>query len=298
MEKFPLLGSVQDFNDALGIETLHPLISVYDFEEMQPHRYGRRLYGLYAVYLKDMHCGITVYGRNRYDYQEGTLVFIGPGQVYGAEDDGQLHVAEKGRGLVFHPDLLLGTALGGRMKDYGFFSYDSNEALHMSERERAIILSCFATMREELEHPIDRHSRDIVVSHLEVFLNYCRRFYDRQFVTRREINHDVLTRFEALLDRYFEEQAAREGLPSVQYCAERLHLSPNYFGDLIKKETGRSAQEHIHQALIARAKELLVGSSQSVGEVSYALGFKYPQHLTRIFKQLTGHTPNEYRRLN
>ena len=197
---------------------------------------------------------------------------------------------------MFHPDLLRGTSLGRRMADYSFFSYASNEALHMSEREHQIIINCFREIREELQHAIDKQSKQIITANIEVLLNHCVRFYDRQFVTREIVNKDLLTRFEELLRGYFTSDKPQSiGLPSVAWCADQLHLSANYFGDLVKKETGKSAQEYIQLTIIDRAKELLLNSNRSVSEIAYMLGFKYPHHLSRLFKKVTGVSPNEYR---
>lgn len=295
MENIIRLESIQDYNRELGVETLHPLVNVVDFSELKSIRHGRRYFGFYCVFLKDLNCGTLQYGRSRYDYQEGTMVFLAPGQVAGVDDNG---VTEnpKGMALVFHPDLLYGTPLARRMKDYSFFSYDSNEALHMSERERQIILNCFHEIREELEHAVDKHTKQIIASNIETLLNHCVRFYERQFITREVPNRDVLGRFEQVLRTYFDSSRAQEnGLPSVQYCAGEVHLSPNYFGDLIKKETGKSAQEYIQLFIVEKVKELLAEKGKTVSEVAYDLGFRYPHHLNRMFKKVVGVTPNEYR---
>jgi AraC family transcriptional activator of pobA len=200
--------------------------------------------------------------------------------------------------LVFHPDLIRGTHLGRRINEYGFFSYDANEALHVSDRERQTILECFTKIQYELEHAIDKHSRTLIVSNIELFLNYCVRFYERQFLTREQVHKDVLAGFEGLLNDYFQSDKPQTlGLPSVTHCAEQLHLSPKYFGDLIKKETGKSAQEYIQLKLIDIAKEKILDISKSLSEVAYELGFKYPSHFTRMFKQNVGQSPNEYRTL-
>lgn len=230
-----------------------------------------------------------------YDYQEGTLVCLAPGQVIGFEDNGE-KFQPKGWALVFHPDLIRGTMLGRNMKEYTYFSYEVNEALHLSETERSLVVDSLRKIRLELGHAIDRHSRRLVTTQIEVLLDYCLRFYERQFITRAHVNHDVLTRFERLLDDYFAEGRARsEGLPTVKYCAGQLCLSPNYFGDLVKRETGRTAQEHIQLKLLEVAKERVLDPGRTIGEIAYELGFQYPQHFTRMFKKLTGQTPNEYR---
>ena len=289
------LNTIQEYNMVMGVETLHPLVSVVDFSTLKSLKHGRKNFGLYCIFLKQLKCGELSYGRSTYDYQEGTLVFVAPSQVAGIDHDGET-LNPQGKVLAFHPDLLRGTSLGRKMKDYSFFSYEANEALHMSERERQIILNCFVEIQEELERAIDKHSKDIIASTIELLLNHCQRFYDRQFITRENINKDILVRFENLLSDYFEsDQPQTVGLPSVQYVADRLHLSPNYFGDLIKKETGKSAQESIQLFVIEKAKERLYDENKTVSEVAYELGFKYPHHLSRLFKKVVGMTPNEYR---
>jgi AraC-like DNA-binding protein len=279
------------------METLHPLVSIVDFEKVEPFCNFRMQLGVYAVFLKESKCGNMTYGCNTYDYEEGTLLFIAPGQVYGVVNQEKKRYI--GKALIFHPDLILGTALGKNIKDYTFFSYQVNEALHLSARERAIITDCLDKISYELEHAIDTHSKTLIVSYLELFLNYCKRFYERQFVTRSNVNKDVLSRFEKILDDYFSsDKAIESGLPSVRYCAEKLYLSSNYLGDLLKKETGKSAQEHIQLKMIEVAKEKIFDQSKSISEIAYELGFKYPQHFTRMFKKEVGMSPLEYRSMN
>ncbi|WP_300750691.1 helix-turn-helix domain-containing protein [uncultured Alistipes sp.] len=289
------IETVFEYNDSLGIETLHPQVSVIDLSKAKPIRHARQTFSFYAIFLKEVKCGELLYGRNRYDYQEGTLICLAPGQVIGVEDNGETY-QPKGWALVFHPDLIRGTTLGQHMKEYTFFSYEVNEALHLSERERQLVIDCMQKIRLELEHAIDRHSRRLVAIQIEVLLDYCLRFYERQFITRTTVNHDVLTRFERLLDDYFnDDRAQREGVPTVKYCAGELCLSPNYFGDLVKKETGKTAQEYIQLKLIDVAKDRILDPAKSIGQVAYELGFQYPQHFTRLFKRITGRTPVEYR---
>ncbi len=290
------LNTIQEYNMVMGVETLHPLVSVVDFSTLKSLRHGRKNFGFYCIFLKQLKCGELSYGRSTYDYQEGTLVFVAPGQVAGIDDDGET-LNPQGKVLAFHPDLLRGTSLGRKMKDYSFFSYEANEALHMSERERQIILNCFVEIQEELERAIDKHSKDIIASTIELLLNHCQRFYDRQFTTRAETNKDVLVRFERLLDEYLQSDLLRqEGLPTVRYFAEKICLSPNYFGDLIKKETGKTAQENIQDRIISLAKEWILGTNKTVSQIAYDLGFQYSQHFSRIFKKTVGCTPNEYRK--
>ncbi|MDM8159711.1 helix-turn-helix domain-containing protein [Labilibaculum sp. K2S] len=291
------INTVTEYNNLVGQETLHPLVSVVDFSKTEPFCYFRSQLGVYAIFLKESKCGNMTYGCSSYDYEEGSLVFLSPGQVYGvAKETKQRGV---GHALVFHPDLIHGTSLGRNMKEYTFFSYEVNEALHLSAREKEIINDCFSKINYELEHAIDTHSQTLIVSYIELFLNYCKRFYDRQFITRRPVNKDVLVRFEKVVDDYFTSNNPLEsGLPTVSYFAEKLFLSSNYLGDLLKKETGKSAQEHIQLKLIDIAKEKIYDSSKSISEIAYELGFKYPQHFTRMFKKQVGMSPNEFRNLN
>ena len=290
--------TISDYNAFNNHETLHPLVTVIDFSRANPRRLSRSYFGFYTVILKDVKCGDLHYGKHTYDYQEGTLVFFAPGQIAGLDDNGELYYP-KGHALAFHPDLLRGTSLGQHMQEYTFFSYNASEALHISERERQVVLDCFAKINGELQQSIDKHSKKLIVSNIELFLNYCTRFYDRQFITRDNVHHGILERFEQLLNDYFvSEKPQLNGLPSVASCAAELHLSPNYFGDLIKKETGKSPQEYIQEKVIDVAKERIFDPTKSVSEIAYTLGFKYPQHFSRLFKQRVGYTPNEYRNLN
>jgi len=298
MEHIVQLDSVATYNKIRGVETLHPLITVINLSKARVMPAQTFNFGLYAVYLKEFKCGELKYGRNNYDYQEGTLVFIAPGQVIGVQPKVKTF-EPKGWALLFHPDLIKGTPLGKHIHDYSFFSYDSNEALHLSDKERQIVLDCFGKIEYELQHAIDKHSKTLITSNIELFLNYCTRFYDRQFITRDNANKGMLEKFEDLLNEYFSsDKPSVSGLPSVAYCANALNLSPNYFGDLIKKETGKSAQEYVQAKIIDIAKERIYDIDKSISQVAYELGFKYPQHFTRLFKQRTGVSPNEYRALN
>lgn len=298
MDNMKRFETIRDYNAFNNNETLHPLISVVDLSKASPRQGTRMYFGFYTIFLKDVKCGDLHYGRHTYDYQEGTLVFMAPGQVAGVNSNGETY-QPKGYALVFHPDLIHGTALGRHIRDYTFFGYQSNEALHLSERERKLVLDCFSKIEYELEHAIDKHSKRLIVSNVELFLNYCVRFYDRQFITRETAHKGILERFENLLNAYFEaDKPQLFGLPSVAYFARELHLSASYFGDLIKKETGKTAQEYIQWKVIDVAKERIFDESKSITQIAYDLGFKYPQHFIRIFKQRVGHTPNEYRALN
>jgi AraC-like DNA-binding protein len=298
MENIRRFESINDYNSFNNNETLHPLVSVVDLSKASPRQGSRMYFGFYTVFLKDVKCGDLVYGKHNYDYQEGTLVFLAPGQVAGVNSNGETY-QPKGHALIFHQDLLPGTALGKHMQEYSFFGYQSNEALHLSERERKIVLDCFSKIEYELERSIDKHSKKLIVSNIELFLNYCARFYERQFITRENIHKGILERFEVLLNEYFNSDKPETiGLPSVTWCAGELNLSPGYFGDLVKKETGKSAQEYIQSRIIDVAKELIFDKSKSVSEIAYELGFKYPQHFSRLFKQRVGQSPQDYRNLN
>lgn len=296
MDEILKFDTVAQYNAFNRNETLHPLVSVVDLSKAAPRQLKRMSYGFYVVFLKEIKCGDLKYGISTYDYEEGTLVFLAPGQVIGSH--GEDFYQPQGLALVFHADFIHGTSLGRHMNDYTFFSYTTNEALHLSERERQIILDCFAKIRYELEHGVDKHSKKLIATNIELFLNYCIRFYDRQFITRENSVKGILERFESLLNTYFSSDKPHTiGLPSVAYCANELNLSANYFGDLIKKETGKSAHEFIQLKLIEVAKEQIFATNKSLSEIAYALGFKYPQHFSRVFKQHVGVSPLEYRSL-
>lgn len=298
MSEIMKIDTVRQYNDYFGVETLHLSVSVIEGCKAKPLRYCRKLYNLYAILLKDTDCGQLKYGQSCYDYRQGTMLFLTPGQIMGSEDDGRLHQPE-GWVLAFHPEFLQKTPLARLIKEYSYFSYNANEALHLSEQERKIVLECMEKIRTELQHPIDKHSKSLITDNIKLLLDYCIRFYDRQFITRENVNHDILTRFESLLDDYFASNApAESGMPSVQYCADKLCLSANYLGDLLRKETGISALKHIQQKTLDIARERMSDTSKSIGEISYELGFPYPQHFSRWFKRMTGYTPNGYRMAN
>ena len=289
--------SIKEYNAFNNQETLHPLVSVVHLDNADPRKNRPLRYSFYTVFLKKIKCGDLRYGLSNYDYDEGSLIFLAPGQVIGQYGDE--YYQPQGLALVFHPDLLSGTSLGRNIHNYHFFSYAVNEALHLSEQEKKIILDCFSKIEYELQHPIDKHSKHLIVSNIELFLDYCTRFYDRQFITRDNSNKGILERFESVLNRYFSsDNPAKIGLPSVAWCADELKLSANYFGDLIKKETGVSAQEYIQSKIIDVAKIRLFDHDKTINEIAYELGFKYPQHFSRLFKQRTGITPSEFRATN
>lgn len=295
MDQAYYFDTISHYNLFNNHDTDHPLVSIIDFSKAHKRTGSRMTFGLYCIFLKDIHCGDLKYGCNYYDYEQGTLVFVSPGQVIDVENKVDIY-QPIGHGLVFHPDLLIGTSLAKIFKDYSFFNYKTNEALHLSQKERELVLDCFAKIKNELNHNIDKHSKKLIASNIELFLNYCERFYDRQFITRSAVNTGVLEKFEELLNNYFtSEKLQNIGLPSVSYFADELNLSANYFGDLIKKETGKTAQEYIQNKVIDLSKIIMSNLDKSINEIAYELGFKYPQHFSRLFKNRVGTSPKEFR---
>ncbi|WP_282117958.1 helix-turn-helix domain-containing protein [Maribacter aquivivus] len=294
------IKTIADYFKLRNCEVLHPLVGIVDFDNVGKSGYTNMAYdgfhySCYAIFLKDAVGCKLMYGGNAYDYDEGTLVFMAPNQTIEFGGFAPDYVP-KGYALLFHPDLLLGTNLAKKIQEFNFFAYSSNEALHLSAKERKVILSLLEKIQFELEQPIDKHSKKLIVTNIELFLDYCLRFYDRQFITREVVNKGTLEKFDTLLRDYFlSDKPKTNGLPSVGYFADQLHLSSNYFGDLVKKETGKSAQEYIQAKLIKVAKEKVFDPNKSVSEIAYELGFKYPQHFSRLFKQKVGHSPKEFR---
>lgn len=290
--------SISEIHEVFNIEKpTHPLISVIDVAQVE---YGEERIGmkytsdLYCIALKDASCGLD-YGRNHYDFSEGTLIFTGPDQVMSVRK-AQKRGSIQGSMLYFHPDLIRNTTLGSKIDDYSFFSYDVHEALHLSDQEESIITQCMNMIQQEISERIDNHSQQVLVSNIELLLNYCSRYYDRQFNTRTTHHQDTVSKVENLLKEYYKSGNLLEyGLPSIQYLAEECHVSQNYLSDLLKKETGKSAKDHINDFLVDKAKNLLLGSDDSVSGIAYRLGFNYPHYFSRLFKAKTGMTPQEYR---
>lgn len=290
-----IYDSIKKYCQTFNNPILHPLIGMVDLDKSDLIQRCKFRIDFYAIIIKDSRCGDLRYGLNYYDYEEGTIVFFGPGQIGASEPEGEWH-QPYGKALIFHPDLLHGTHLAKQIHEYSFFGYDSYEALHVSEKERALVDLCFANVETEIKQNIDKHSKQIIVANLELLLKYCSRFYDRQFITREVVHHDLLTQFENRLNAYiFGEKLSIDGIPSVAYFADKLNVSANYFGDLVKKETGKTALEFIHLKLMEAAKTKVLDPSKSISEIAYELGFKYPQHFTRLFKQKVGVSPLEYR---
>lgn len=302
MDKIYHIKTVSEIHQMMGLaKPKHPLISVItDFGEsneisLEGVRFST---DLYSISLKSDVEGTIYYGRNTYDFQEGTLIFLRPNQVVKYEVGNEKISHARTWSLVFHPDLIRKSDLGRQIGQYSFFNYEAREALHLSEDERNSIESILALIQKEFESNIDRHSQELMVSNVKLILDYCTRFFDRQFYTRTNLNKDIVTRFENLLhDYYASSQVLESGVPSVRFLGQELGISPYYLSDLLKKETGRNTIEHIHFYIIDRAKSTLLSTNQSVGEIAFNLGFEYPQHFAKIFKNKTGTSPTEYRKL-
>ena len=281
----------------------HPLISVVDFSKIEKHEKVEEIKltcGFYSVMFKN-HCANKLkYGKEYYDFQEGTLMCIAPNQIITIENDANSENADiVGWGLFFHPDLIRGTSLGNKIKEYTFFSYEVNEALHLSDKEKQTLWDCVYKLENELSENIDLHSQTLITSNIELLLNYCARYYDRQFITRKKVNTNLLRKFETILNSYFNSNDQQyKKLPSVKYFAELLFLSPNYLSDLLKKETGKTAQEYLHYYLIEEAKNNLLNTNDPINEIAFNLGFEYPQYFSKLFKSKTGMTPIAYRNMN
>lgn len=277
----------------------HPLVAVVDFSKYQ-EAFQQNIdftLGFYALLLKNHCVNKMKYGQQSCDFDNGSLVCIAPQQTINS-GEANISLAEEvsGWGLFFHPDLLKGTSLSRNIREYTFFDYEINEALHLSEKEKSRLNDIVALISRELSENIDKHSQRLIVSNIELLLNYCMRYYDRQFITRRATHSDTLAKVEEILSTYFADpQCTAQGLPSVKYLADKVCLSPNYLSDLLKKETGMNAQDHIHSHLIKEAQYLLTSTNKSVSELAFDLGFDYPQYFFRLFKQKTGVTPNAYR---
>ena len=296
------IKSITQVHDFFGFEKpKHPLVSVirldkdvinYDYDDL------RYVLDLYQISLKAGVKGTILYGRNSYDFEEGTMVFTAPGQVLQFEHE---PTEETGAGwsLIFHPDLIRKSDLGKNIDRYSFFSYDVHEALHLSDKEKKTLSELIEKIESEYAHIIDRHSQKLIISNIELLLDYCTRYYDRQFYTRTNLNQDVLSKFEDLLKQYFRnDDQMKFGVPTVKYCGKALNMSSKYLSGLLKKETGKNAKAHIDDFLINKAKNWLLYSTDSVSEIAYDLGFEYSQHFSKMFKAKTGMSPSQYRSLN
>jgi len=293
MTKILQVDNVVDYERYVGHKNLHPLVSVIPFSAVTPIRHSRTKFNVYALFLRDDRLEELTYGMGNYNYDEGTLIAVSPGQIGGVEDNGEKFDI-KGWALLFHPDLLRGTSVERKMDRFTYFSYHINEALQMTPDERKIFIKCLELIKEELENADKLNQNTIIASLIEVVLEYCLRFYNRQFADRKVENHDILVRFEQVLKNYYrDEKQLKEGIPTVKYCAEQLFLSTNYFGDLVKKETGNSPNHFIHNFIIDKTKSELM-SNNSVSAAAFNLGFGSQQSLSRFFKSHSGQTPLEY----
>lgn len=297
-ERIFRVKSIGELHDFAGIEKpKHPLVSVIDFSKIDrnsPPESGRFVCEFYSINYKN-NCSFH-YGRQFFDHKEGALICTAPEQVI------QIHKTERqynvaGWGLFFHPEFIRNTTLGKKISEYSFFGYDESEALHLSYDEQSTLTNILAQIEIEYRTNIDRHSQELLISNLELLLNYCRRYYDRQFITRTNKNRDLIVKFEQFLTEYFRSnETTNSGVPSVKICAEKMNLSPNYLSDLLKSETGKNTQDHIHYHLLERAKTMLLSTNYTVNEIAFYLGFEYPQNLTKLFKNKIGITPTEYRK--
>jgi AraC-like DNA-binding protein len=301
MQPIVHLSHIAEIDRFVQSKTKHPLVSVVDFSKVDEYLpEGTRISAdFYSLMFKNYCANHMKYGRQTIDFQDGNLICIAPKQVLVMDTEIEKKENMMGWGLFFHPDVLRGTSLSEKMHEYTFFSYEVTEALHLSDKEKAILFDCVQKIENELQENIDAYSQTLIVSTIELLLNYCSRYYGRQFITRKSTNSNIVIQIEKTLKYYFKEDKIKKfGLPSVKYLAESVHLSPSYLSDLLKKETGMNAQDHIHYYLIEEAKTMLINTQNSISEVAYQLGFDYPQYFSKLFKLKTGRTPIEFRNLN
>jgi AraC-like DNA-binding protein len=296
------LQTITDLHKLFNLgNSFHPLVTVLDFSKVteQVKQNSKITTDFYSIMFKNYCKNHVKYGRKAIDFQEGNLICIAPNQVVEIDNEVEEREDKMGWGLFFHPDLIRSTSLNEKIKNNSFFHYEVSEALHLSDKEKNILFECVQKIQTELQENIDVHSQYIIVSTIELLLNYCSRFYGRQLITRGQNNKSIISQIENLLTQYFAVNKINEqGLPTVKYLADKVHLSPSYLSDLLKKETGKNAQEHIHFYLIEEAKNLLLNSEKNVNEIAFDLGFEYPQYFNKLFKKKTGKTPMEYRNLN
>ena len=296
------LQSITDLHKLFNLgNSFHPLVTVLDFSKVTENveEYSKITTDFYSIMFKNYCKNKMKYGRKARDFQDGNLICIAPNQTIDMDNEEEEREGKMGWGLFFHPDLIRATTLNEKLKDYTFFNYEISEALHLSDKEKGVLYECVQKIQAELQENIDVYSQYIIVSTIELLLNYCSRFYGRQMITRSQNNKLTINQIESILTHYFSTNTIQEqGLPTVKYLAEKVHLSPSYLSDLLKKETGKNAQEHIHFYLIEEAKNLLLNSEKNVNEIAYNLGFEYPQYFNTLFKKKTGRTPKEFRNLN
>lgn len=289
--------SISQLHEIAGLDKpKHPLMTIVDYSKVNVEEgpsSGRFICGFYSINFKK-HCSF-MYGRQLFDHQEGTLHCTAPEQIITFDREKEKGSSE-GWGLYFHPELIRNTSLGKKMHEYTFFSYDENEALHLSDQEKQTLITILKQIDNEYNTNIDHYSQDLIIANIEVLLNYCKRFYGRQFITRTNQNKDIIIKFESFLSEYINSEKLKEsGIPNVKDCAEKMHLTPNYFSDLLKSETGKNTQAHIHYHLLEKAKNMLLNTDCTVNEIAYELGFEYPQYFSTLFKKKVGMTPTIYR---
>lgn len=302
MKELIHLQSMTDLHKLFNLgNSCHPLVTVLDFSKVteQVEQNAKVTTDFYSIMFKNYCKNNIKYGRKNIDFQDGNLICIAPNQTIQIDNEIEEREDKMGWGLFFHPDLIRSTSLNEKIKNYTFFHYEVSEALHLSDKEKNILLESVQKIQAELQENIDVHSQYIIVSTIELLLNYCSRFYGRQLITRSQTNKSIISQIENILTQYFADNKINEqGLPTVKYLADKVHLSPSYLSDLLKKETGTNAIEHIHFYLIEEAKNLLLNSEKNINEIAYNLGFEYPQYFNKLFKKKTGKTPMEYRNLN
>lgn len=293
MTKILKIRNVGDYSRYVGHIDRHSKVCVINYAEVSPVRHSLNNYGVYGIFFHDEAKIDLTYGCGKYDYRRGTVICVAPGQVGGKEDNGE-RVDLTGWALLFHPDLLRGTHLEKDIKGFPFFDYRVNEALYMTDEEYGVLSSLMQQMHDELQKEHDKQQDHIIVEYIALVLNFCQRFYNRQFLVSEQKDSDLLVKFDGLLRDYYERGLQMSfGIPTVQYCAEKLCMSSNYFGDVIKKATGDTASNYIRQ-FIVRLAENELASGNGIAQTAYNLGFEYPQHLSRMFKKQTGMTPTEY----
>ena len=304
MESIFKIENISLLNEVLGQQPpKHPMISVVDFAKVDFNRLGnisqqKVTTAFYSIILKQLKGGSIKYGRQYLDFQNGSLFFTAPNQLVNIESP-KLSECKYNWGIYFHPNLILGTTLYHKMADYTFFDYGANEVLHVSEDEKHSLAEILNALRKEINRPIDKHTKKVLASSLELILNHCERYYDRQFITREEVNKNVVTILNQYLSDYFSSELPQiNGLPTVKKCAEKVHLSPNYLTDLLRKETGKSTQELIHYHVLGVAKNRLLNSDNPISQIAFSLGFEYPQYFGKLFKSKVGVSPSEFRNIN
>jgi len=296
------LHSISDLHKIFELgKSHHPLVTVFDFskvtEQIEP--YTKITTDFYSIMFKNYCKNNIKYGRKAIDFQDGNLICIAPNQTIEIDNEVLEREDKMGWGLFFHPDLIRSTSLNDKIKNNNFFHYEVSEALHLSDKEKNTLFECIQKIQTELQENIDGHSQYIIVSTIELLLNYCSRFYGRQMITRSQANKSTISKVEAILREYLTNTNLKErGLPTVKHLADKVNLSSSYLSDLLKKETGKNAQEHIHYYLIEEAKSLLLNSDKNISEIAFDLGFEYPQYFNKLFKIKTGKTPMEYRNIN